>query len=101
MPLAPAFPDPVYFGARRHWALSALVAYERELAGLPPEPFDPNQEQFLTAAAVRKRYGNVSAMWLHRRLQARRAASGDARDAMTSDRHGVVARQTRDDIRSD
>jgi hypothetical protein len=76
--MPPLFPDCIYFGSRRYWPLSALLDYERELAGLPPEPLDPSQEKFLTAAQVRTRYGDASAMWLHRRLQARRAASGTA-----------------------
>jgi hypothetical protein len=63
-----AFPQPTYFGKRRHWRLSELLAYERELAGLPPEQPDPTAEVFLTAAQVRARYGGVSQMWLHRRL---------------------------------
>jgi|RhiMetdeSRZDD1v2_1073273.scaffolds.fasta_scaffold841638_2 hypothetical protein len=74
-PMKPPFPKPVYFGRRRHFRLSELVAYERELAGLPPEPTDPSTETFLTAAQVRARYGGVSDMWLHRRLAERDGAA--------------------------
>ena len=67
------FPKPVYFGRRRHFRLSELIAYERDRAGLPPAPVDERAEVFLTAAQVRARYGDVSDMWLHRRLAARKA----------------------------
>jgi hypothetical protein len=61
------FPAPEYFGKRRRWRLSSLIAYESALAGmLPPELLDAAEEQYLTAAQVRKRY-QVSDMWLHRR----------------------------------
>jgi hypothetical protein len=73
--MMPPFPLPEYFGARRHWRLSALVAYEAALAGKPPpEPPDEINEVWLTAAQVRKRYGHVSAMWVHRRVAAAKAA---------------------------
>ena len=63
----PRFPTPVYFGKRRHWRLSDVLAYERALAGLPPlEQHDPADERWLTAAQMRERYG-VSDMWLWRR----------------------------------
>jgi hypothetical protein len=63
----PQFPGAIYFGARRFWRLSDLIAYERELAGLPPEPLSPAAEIYLSAAQVRARYGGVSDMWLRRR----------------------------------
>ncbi len=67
--MEPAFPLPCYFGRRRHWRLSELLAYERQLARLPPgEDSDPVAEKFLTAGQVRERYG-VSDMWLWRRIR--------------------------------
>jgi hypothetical protein len=65
-----AFPRPLYFGTQRRWKLSAVIAYERKLAGLPPhENFDPADERWLTAAQMRERYGGVSDMWLWRRTR--------------------------------
>ena len=64
--MEPRFPSPVYFGKRRHWALSAVLDYERALAGLPPLEHDPAAERWLTAAQMRERY-SVSDMWLWRR----------------------------------
>jgi hypothetical protein len=64
--MEPPFPTPVYFGKRRHWALSRLVNWERDKAGLPLIAPDPADERWLTAAQVRERYG-VSDMWLYRR----------------------------------
>ena len=65
----PALPAPVYFGTRRAWRLSDIVAYERALAGLPPlSPPDPAEETWITASQLRARFGGVSDMWLHRRL---------------------------------
>jgi hypothetical protein len=61
------FPDPLYIGKQRRWRLSELINYERALAGLPPAECNPADEQYLTAAQVRTRYGNVSDMWLWRR----------------------------------
>ena len=75
----PDFPAPVHFGQRRFWRLSELVAYERALAGLPPEPMDPSAEIFLSAPKVCARYGGVSYMWLHRRITARKTARTDER----------------------
>jgi hypothetical protein len=70
-----SFPLPIKFGDRNHWRLSDLIRYENELAGLPPpEPIDPRDEVFLTTAQVRKRYGSVSPMWVHRRVAAAKAA---------------------------
>jgi hypothetical protein len=71
--MEPTLPSPVYFGTRRAWRLSDIVAYERALAGLPSlPPPDPADEQWLTAAQLRARFGGVSDMWLHRRLAAAR-----------------------------
>lgn len=65
------FPSPVYFGKRRHWRLSDVLAYERALAGLPPlEDVDPVAERWLTASQIRQRFGGVSDMWLWRRTRA-------------------------------
>jgi hypothetical protein len=64
--MEPPFPTPAYFGKRRHWRLSDVLAYERALAGLPPLPVDPAEERWLTAADMRRRFG-VSDMWLWRR----------------------------------
>lgn len=64
----PPFPKPTYFGRRRHWKLSDLLAYERALKGEPtPELPDPAAERYLTARQVCERYG-VSDMWLWRRI---------------------------------
>jgi predicted DNA-binding transcriptional regulator AlpA len=66
--MEPNFPQPVYFGRRRHWRLSDLLNYERGLTGLSPlELADPVAERWLTAAQVRERYG-VSDMWIWRRI---------------------------------
>lgn len=64
-----SFPQPRYFGTRRLWPLSELVNWEREQAGLPALESDPADEQWRTAAQVRKRYGGVSDMWLWRRTR--------------------------------
>jgi hypothetical protein len=65
--MEPQFPSPIYFGKRRHWRLSSVLAYERALAGLSPlEQSDPTEERWLTAADMRRRFG-VSDMWLWRR----------------------------------
>ena len=70
----PALPPPVYRGRLRMWKLSALLAYEAELAGEPPPPpLPPEQERWLTAAQVRERL-SVSDMWIWRRLQEAEAA---------------------------
>src|SRR5688500_2954174 len=68
--MQPTFPLPDYFGRRRHWRLSKLLDYERQLAGLAPqlEPSDHTAERFLTAAHVRERY-NVPDMWIWRRIK--------------------------------
>jgi len=72
----PQFPEPHYLGRRRHWKLSDLLNYEAELRGDPaPEPLAPSEERFLTASQVRTRYGDVSDMWLWRRLHADRASA--------------------------
>jgi predicted DNA-binding transcriptional regulator AlpA len=67
--MAPQFPQPTYFGKRRHWRLSDVLAYERALSGLPPLNVDPAAERWLTAAQVRERYG-MSDMWIWRRINA-------------------------------
>jgi hypothetical protein len=61
-------------GGRNHWPLSELINYEREVSGQPPEPSDPANEKWLTAAQVLKRYGGRSQMWLHRRTAETKAA---------------------------
>jgi len=67
----PRFPTPKYFGRLRYWALSELLRYEAELAGLsPPDPIPPEQEKYLPASQVKARYGGVSDMWLWRRTAA-------------------------------
>jgi hypothetical protein len=72
----PLFPEPSYFGKRRHWRLSELLAYEAAAAGKPPpEPGDPAEERYLTATQVKTRY-QVSDMWLHRRSAERPAERG-------------------------
>ena len=73
----PDFPAPIHFGQRRFWRLSELIAYERALAGLPPERMEPSEEIFLSAAKVRARYGGVSDMWMYRRITARKTAHPD------------------------
>jgi hypothetical protein len=71
----PSFPSPVIFRRRRHWRLSELLAYEAVAAGLPqPDPLDPEDERYLTSAQIRKRYGDVSDMWIWRRLAERNSA---------------------------
>ena len=70
----PPFPAPDFFGKRRRWRLSGLLAYEQAVAGRPsPESFDVSEERYLTAAQVRERY-QVSDMWIHRRLGERKIA---------------------------
>jgi len=70
----PQFPLPTYFGRRRYWRLSELLAYEAASAGKPtPEPADAAAERYLPASAVRERYG-VSHMWFQRRLAERDGA---------------------------
>jgi hypothetical protein len=74
----PTFPEPSWFGKRRHWALSELLKYEAALAGRPPpEPGDPAAERYLTATQVKARY-QVSDMWLHRRSADRNAPEAAA-----------------------
>jgi len=69
MPQGTLFPRPVYLGRRRFWRLSDVLAFERELAGLPmPQHTDPAAERWLTAAQMRARYA-VSDMWLWRRTR--------------------------------
>jgi hypothetical protein len=77
----PSFPAPTYFGKNRHWKLSDLLHYEAELAGLPFAEIAASDEIYLTAAQVRKRYGNVSDMWLSRRLNHTRQESQSGRAA--------------------
>lgn len=73
------FPQPKYDGPRRRWALSELRAYDAQVAGDPaPPPLPPAEERFLTAAQVRERYGNVSDMWLWRRINRRDAAASES-----------------------
>ena len=61
------FPQPVYFGNRRHWALSALLTYEAILFDRPaPPPMPPEEERYLTASQVKARYGDKTDVWLHR-----------------------------------
>ena len=80
-PTKPVFPAPAYFGRQRAWKLSALLAYEAALDGLPaPDPLPPEREKFFTAAMVRSRYG-VSDMWLHRREVERRDVERRATEA--------------------
>ncbi len=73
----PKFPQPRYRHKRRYWAKSAVVNYERAEAGLPPIQFDPADEQWLTAAQMRERYG-VSDMWLWRRTAGAERQHGQA-----------------------
>ena len=74
-PVLPVFPSPTIFGRQRHWRLSDLLVYEAVAAGRPkPEPLDPAEECYLTAAQVRNRYG-VSDMWIWRRLAQRNATA--------------------------
>jgi hypothetical protein len=63
----PLFPKPTYFGRERRWRLSEIINYERELTELPPLPFDPATERWLTASQLRVRFGDVSDMWIWRR----------------------------------
>jgi hypothetical protein len=71
----PHFPIPVIFRRQRHWRLSELLIYEAAAAGLPqPAPLNPEDEVYLTAAQIRKRYGDVSDMWIYRRLAERNSA---------------------------
>jgi hypothetical protein len=71
----PLFPLPRRLNSgRKHWALSELVIFEHEVAGLPPpEPIDPAKEVYLPTSKVKERY-NVSDMWLHRRTVETKAA---------------------------
>ena len=80
----PAFPQPDYYGKNRRWPLSALLKYEAELRGEDHPGLPPEDERFLTAAQVRKRYGGVSDMWLWRRLNAGHGPHGsvDLREAI-------------------
>jgi hypothetical protein len=72
--MKPAFPSPTVFCRQRHWRLSDLLSYEAATAGLPkPDPLNPADELYLTAAQVRKRY-SVSDMWIWRRLSERNSA---------------------------
>ena len=74
--MEPPLPKPVYVGNQRRWKLSDVLNYERALAGDPPlEQFDPADERWLTSAQMRKRFGNVSDMWLWRRRQPAAPAS--------------------------
>ena len=53
------------------------VRRQRAEAGLPPIEFDPADEQWLTAAQMRERYG-VSDMWLWRRTAGAERQHGQA-----------------------
>ena len=59
-------PQPEYHGRQRRWRLSELLSYEAALAGKEPPKLDPEDEVYLTAAQVRRRYGTISDMTLWR-----------------------------------
>jgi hypothetical protein len=69
-----AFPAPVKLGKSRRWRLSEIVAFERELSGLAPVEFDPDQDKWIDAKQVKARL-HVSDTWLWRRQVCRRAAT--------------------------
>jgi hypothetical protein len=79
--LTPKFPAPDWFGSRRRWPLSKVLAWEAMVAGNPPPPpLSPADEQHLTAQQVQKRL-NVSDMWLWRHSapqKSQKAARGRA-----------------------
>jgi hypothetical protein len=65
----PRFPAPVYFGpgaGRRYWDAAALDDYDRRVAGQEALSHAPAERRYLSAAEVRRRYGNISDMTLWR-----------------------------------
>lgn len=66
---APAFPQPIRMSGRNFWRLGTIRRYVAEVAGEGAPPAQADDEHLLTARAVRTRLGNVSAMWLHRRMR--------------------------------
>lgn len=78
MPAIPRLAQPIYIGRLRYWKLSDIVNYERELHGEPPLPDpDPADERYLSAAQLRHRFGDVSDMWIWRRLHEADAARSE------------------------
>lgn len=73
------FPQPdLIVDDRRYWLLSTLTRWERlSASGKAPEiVIDPADDVYLTAAAVKKRYGGVSDMWIWRKMK--KIAGGNA-----------------------
>jgi hypothetical protein len=55
-------------GDRNFWRKRQLREYEAALAGLQTSEAQPDDDEFVNSAYVKKRYGGVSDMWIHRRL---------------------------------
>ena len=68
------FPRPIRLGGRNYWRLGELRRYVAQAAGESSPSSQADDEHLLTAAAVRRRLGGVSAMWIHRRLNETRSA---------------------------
>jgi hypothetical protein len=67
------FPQPdMVVNRRNYWRLSTLLRWERQNAsGADPQlDINPTEDSYLNSAAVKKRYGGVSTMWLHRKMKA-------------------------------
>jgi hypothetical protein len=62
-------------GGRRRWLKGDIRKYLAELKREPPPAPQSDDEHLVTAAQLRAMLGNVSDMWLWRRLSRQRAAT--------------------------
>jgi len=62
------FPRPLIINGRQYWQTGAIRRWCAAKAGDPPPEPRADDENLITTKEVRVRLGNVSAMWIYRKL---------------------------------